>query len=402
MIIIDNFNQVTAQIESERGISKDILVSAVEQALVAACRKRFPEEALLEATVDPETGEARIYQLKTVAKTVEDPDTEATVKEAKEWGFEGSIGEKIRLEVTPSDFGRTAALTAKQVIIQRIREAEKEAVFRDFKDRVGQIVIGTVQRVENQNYLINLGRAEAVLGYRDQIQGERFLPKEKIKVFIVDLDKNARGSFIQISRSHPGLLKALLTQEIPEIQDGIIEIMSVSREPGKRAKVAVKSNNASIGAVGTCVGHMGTRIQSVTKELGREKIDVLEWSEDPKTFIANALKPAKITNIIITNEENREATVVVPNDQLSLAIGKGGVNVRLSVKLTGWKMDVVSEGGEAQSPAQSGSMTLLEKLQREKARQEDSDAQAVNDAVAEAEPQVEEVAQEIQEVMEES
>jgi N utilization substance protein A len=352
------------------------LVSAVEQALVSACRRRFSDDAILEATVDPETGEAEIFQVKTVAKPVTNEILEISVADAKKLGFTQKVGEDVHIPVTPSDFGRTAAQAAKQVIVQRIREAEKNAIYKDFKDRVGQIVIGTVQRVENQNYLINLGRAEAILSYREQIPGERFMPKEKVRVYIVDLDKNARGSFIQISRAHPGLLKELLTQEIPEIQDGIIEIMSVSRDPGKRAKVAVKSNNASIGAVGTCVGHMGTRIQSVTKELGREKIDILEWSEDPKVFIGNALKPAKISSIQILNEENREARVVVPSDQLSLAIGKGGVNVRLSVKLTGWKIDVVSDedGGSGESRGSSASLSFADriKLDTQKLQEEES------------------------------
>jgi N utilization substance protein A len=344
MIIIDNFLQVTAQIETERGVSKDVLISAIEQALVSACRRRFSEEAVLEATVDPDTGESHIYEVKQVVKSVENPILEVTEAEAKKLGFSAKAGEEIRIEYVPEDLGRTAAQAAKQVIIQRIREAEKNAIFRDFKDRIGHIVIGTVQRVENQNYLINLGRAEAILAYRDQIPGERFMPKEKVRVYIVDLDRSAKGSLIHISRSHPGFLQELMTQEIPEIQDGIIEIMAVSRDPGKRAKVAVKSNSPSIGAVGTCVGHMGTRIQAVTKELGREKIDILEWSDDPKTFIAHALKPAKINSITITDEAEKTATVHVPADQLSLAIGKGGVNVRLSVRLTGWKLDVVSDG----------------------------------------------------------
>ncbi len=376
MIIIENFNQVTAQIETERGISKDILVSAVEQALVSACRKRFSEEALLEATVDPETGEAHVYQIKMVAKTVADPQLEITPAGAKALGFSGKVGEEVREEVTPSDFGRTAAQAAKQVIIQRIREAEKNAIFRDFKDRVGHIVIGTVQRVENQNYLINLGRAEAILSYRDQIPGERFLPKEKIRVYIVDLDKNAKGSFIHISRTHPGLLRELLTQEIPEVQDGIIELKNISRDPGKRAKVAVKSNNATIGAVGTCVGHMGTRIQAVTKELGREKIDILEWHEDPKVFIANAMKPAKITSINILSEEEKTAVVVVPNDQLSLAIGKGGVNVRLCVKLTGWKLDVVSEdeSGKRDGKESEAGLSFAERIKLDNEKQKTQEA----------------------------
>ena len=371
MIIIENFNQVTAQIETERGISKEVLVQAVEQALVSACRKKMREEVILEADLNPETGEARIYQLKTIVASVEDVSTQILLKDAQEIDKAVQLDETMRFDVTPSDFGRLAAQTAKQVIVQRIREAEKQVIFKEFKDKVGKIVIGTVQRVENQNYLVNLGRGESVLGYRDQTPGERYLPKEKIKVYITELDKNAKGSFIQISRTHPGFLRELLVIEIPEIQDGIIEIMSVSRKPGERAKVAVKSSNPAVSAVGTCVGHMGARIQSVTKELGNEKIDVLEWHEDPKLFIASALKPAKVVDVIITDSAAKAATVIVPSDQLSLTIGKGGVNVQLAVRLTGWRLDSVSEDNYKgnRSPASPG-LSIVERIQLEKQRQE--------------------------------
>ncbi len=370
MIIIDNFNQVTAQIETERGISRDVLVSAVEQALISACRKKMRDESRLEADLNPETGEAKIYQLKTVVKKPEDDVLEISLKEAHILQPALAIGDTYRFEVTPDNFGRLAAQAAKQVIIQRIREAEKNVVFKEFKDKIGKIIIGTIQRVENQNYLVNLGRGESILGYKDQIPGERFLAKEKLRVYVVDLDKNAKGSFIQISRSHPGFLRELLIQEIPEIQDGIIDIKSVAREPGIRAKVAVKSKDLSVGAVGACVGHMGIRIQSITKELGREKIDVLEWHDDPKLFIASALKPARVTDVIISNEEDRIAIAVVPNDQLSLAIGKAGVNVRLAVKLTGWRLDVMSEEDFSKEKSASyqpkGQLSIIERIQREK------------------------------------
>ncbi len=370
MIVIENFSQVTAQIETERGISREALIQAVEQALVSACRKKFSDEALLQAKVDSDTGEARIYQTKIVVKTVQDAIKEITLADAKEVSPDAKIDEEVTFEVTPDDFGRVAAQAAKQVIIQRIREAEKNAIFKDFKDKVGHVVIGTVQRVENQNFLINHGRAKAMLSFRDQIPGEKFAPKEKVRVYISALDRQAKGSFIQISRTHPGLLRELMIQEIPEIQDGIIEIMSVSREPGKRAKVAVKSNNPAIGAVGTCVGHMGTRIQSVTKELGREKIDILEWHEDPRLFIGNALKPAKYTNIFITNEKEKTAVVVVPNDQLSLAIGKSGINVRLSVRLTGWKLDVINDEEAQKRPElkPQAQLSIVEKIKLENER----------------------------------
>jgi N utilization substance protein A len=253
------------------------------------------------------------------------------------------LGDEVSVEFIPSDFGRIAAQIAKQVITQRLREAERDSVFSEFAVKIGKVVNGTVQQVENRAYLINLGRTESLLGYYDQIPGERFEINEVIRVYVTDVDRNNKRNMVAISRSHPGLLRALFETEIPEIADGIIEVMSVAREPGVRAKVAVKTNNPSIGAVGTCVGQMGGRIQTIIKELGNEKIDVLEWHEDIKHFISNSLKPAEISNVLITDEENKQATVVVAKDQLSLAIGKGGVNVRLSVNLTGWKLNVISE-----------------------------------------------------------
>lgn len=387
MIVIDNFSQVAAQIENERGITKETLVSAIEQALVSACRRKFHDESLLESELNPESGEARIYQSWTIVDTVENDKCEMSLEEARQFRPSIEIGDTLKNEVTPGDFGRIAAQTAKQVIIQRIREAEKDIVYTEFKDKVGQILVGTVQRVENNNYLINLGKAEAVLNYRDQIPGERFMAKEKIRVFISSVDKNARGTFINISRAHPGLLRRLFEMEIPEILDGIIEVVNVSREPGKRAKVAVKSNNPSIGAVGTCVGHLGARIQSIIKELGVEKIDVLEWDENPKVFIANALKPAKVDQVIITGQEEKTAVVVVPNDQLSLAIGKGGINVRLTVKLTGWKMDILSEDEYAKksdSIREVNHLSIVDKIRnaREKEAEIDEETQAA--AIAQA------------------
>jgi N utilization substance protein A len=386
MILIENFNQVTAQIESERGITRDELIAAIEQALVSACRRKFSEEALLEAKLNAETGEAKVFQIKKVVKTVENDMLEISQKEAKKLG--GKLDEDVRIEVTPTDLGRIAAQTAKQVIIQRIREAEKNVIYNEFKGKIGQIITGTVQRIENKNYLINLGRAEAILAQREQLPGESFSLKDKVKLFLVDVERNSRGAFIHISRTHPGFLKKLFELEIPEIQDGIIEIKSVARDPGKRSKVAVKSNNPAIGAVGTCVGHMGGRIQSIIKELGYEKIDVLEWNEDAKQFIANALKPAKISQVIITDEANKTAAVIVPNDQLSLAIGKQGINVRLSVKLTNWKLDIFSEEEyKKQGVEITGKKSFLEKLQleKEKIKQEESGAKTPEQELVESE-----------------
>lgn len=343
MIVIENFSQVAAQIESERGITKLDLIDAISQALISASRKKFTEEAILEAQIDHLTGEATIFQKKLVVSEVQNPITEIALNDAVKIDSNLKEGDYLSEEVTFPDFGRIAAQTAKQVIIQRIREAEKNSIFKEFKDKSNQLITGTVQRVENRNYLINLGRCESILAPQDQIPFERFNPKDKIKLYIVEVGKNNRGPFIHVSRAHAGLVRCLFQNEIPEIQNGVIEIVSIAREPGERTKIAVKSNNPMVAAVGTCVGPMGNRIQSILREIGREKIDILDWNENPKDFIGNALKPAKVKEIILSTKEDKKAMVVVPKDQLSLAIGKQGVNVRLAVKLTGWKIDIVDD-----------------------------------------------------------
>ncbi len=392
MILIENFSQVAAQIESERGISKEALVIAVEQALVSACRRKFSEEAILEAQLNIETGEATIFQRKTVvAAEPENAFIEISLEDAQKSAPEIAIGEEITLNVTPSDFGRLAAQTAKQVIIQRIREAEKNSIFDEFKSREGCIITGTVQRIEEKSYLINLGRIETSLMPSEQIPGERFDVKEKIKLFLVGAEKNSRGPFIRVSRSHPGFLGKLFELEIPEIQDGTIEFVSISREAGKRSKIAVKSNNPSVGAVGTCVGHMGGRIQSVVKEIGDEKIDILEWHENPRVFIANSLKPAKITDVILVSEQERSAVVVVGKDQLSLAIGKSGINVRLAVRLTGWKLDILSEEEFAERESdirEKAQLSMAEKIKQaaEKLKAETPEIPEVVTPIVIAEP----------------
>jgi N utilization substance protein A len=376
--------QVASQIETERGISKEILFSAIEQSLIAAYSKRFSGvEVNVECLLKPESGEAIIYHLKEVTKTVEDENLQITKKEAKILDPGVKMGDTLKIEVKLPGFGRIAAQTAKQVIAQRLREAEKNSVYDEFQSKIGKIITGTVQQVEERYCLINLGRIEAILPLREQVQNEHFQPNEKIKVYIVDIEKSNRGNQIYISRTHPGLLRCLFEQEIPEIQEGIIEIKAVSRDAGKRAKVAVKTNNQSISAVGTCVGQMGGRIQSIIKEVGAEKIDVLEWDEEPTKFIANSLKPAKITQVIIDDPEEREATVVVPHDQLSLAIGKAGINVRLSINLTEWKLNIVSEADYDGSPSKPG-LSLVEKLKIEKEKQKQEE-KAQEDAQNKAE-----------------
>ena len=387
MINIENLSQMANQIEAERGVDKEFLYQTIEQALSAACRKKMGSEKNIRCALNHELGTVDFYEVYTVVEEIEIEDCEILLKDAKKQKKSIKLGDVIENKFEPADFGRIAAQTAKQVVIQRLREAEKESVFNEFIDKVGEIVTGTVQRVEGRNYLINLGRTEALLGFRDQIPGEKFLPKDNVRVYIVDIEKTNRSNNILISRTHNKFLEKLLIKEIPEIKDGIIEIKSVSRIPGDRAKVAVLSNNPAIGAVGTCVGQMGNRIQSVIKELN-EKIDILEWSDNIKQFISNSLKPAQIAGVEIDDQENKEASVIVPADQLSLAIGKYGTNVRLSAMLTGWKLNIVKEGEHLNS---SGSSKNLDSgLNLKKEGNEDSDsinieksslAQAISKAV---------------------
>ncbi|RAP31671.1 transcription termination/antitermination protein NusA [Candidatus Marinamargulisbacteria bacterium SCGC AG-414-C22] len=371
MIVIDNLKQVANQIETERGVAKEILYSAIEQALASACRKKLNTEETIVCILDVENNSVDFYKSKLIVDTVEDDVIEISLKDAKKLDKTYKVDEEVRTKFDPPDFGRIAAQTAKQVIIQRLREAEKDSVYDEYSTKTDQIITGTIQRVENRNYLVNLGRTEAILHYRDQIPGENFLQNESIRVYINNVEKTNKGNAIHITRTHPGFLKKLFEKEIPEIQDGIIEIMSVSRIPGDRAKIAVKTNNPTIGAVGTCVGQMGNRIQSIIKELHNEKIDVLDWDEDIRKFISNALKPAQIDDVIIDDLENKQATVMVPNNQLSLAIGKGGSNVRLSVLLTGWKLNIVDQNNPNPEAEKSGE-SLLEKMQSAKTEEDET------------------------------
>lgn len=311
---INNFDEMLEEISRERGINKEALIEAIKAALLSAAKKRLkdPEENL-EAKIT-ETGEFKI-----ILKT----------EDGKE------------KDVTPKDFGRLAAQTAKQVIIQRIREAEKEEIFEEFNKKQGEIITGIVQRREYGGYLVNLGKIETVLAVSEQIPGETFTERERIKVFVVETRKTPKGPFVVISRAHPGLIEKLFEMEIPEIKEGILEIKAIAREPGKRTKIAVHSNDEKIGAVGTCVGHMGARIQNIVREIGQERIDIIEWKDKPEKFISNALSPAKVGKVEL-NKEEQSAKVYLPEKDLSLAIGKEGQNVRLAVKITGWKIDIVS------------------------------------------------------------
>lgn len=319
---IERFSEMLEEIQKERGINKEALLDAIKVALLSAAKKRFKdEEENLDVKITDE-GEVRIIH---------------------------KVGKKEK-DVTPKDFGRLAAQTAKQVIIQRIREAEKEVTFNEFDKKQGELITGTVQRREYGGYLVNIGRIETVLTPPEQIPGEQLSERERVKVYVVETKKTPRGPFVVISRSHPGLIKKLFELEIPEIKDGVLEIKAIAREAGKRTKIAVYSNDKKIGAVGTCVGHMGNRIQNIVRELGPERVDIIEWKNDPVAFINNALSPAKPSKIEL-NEEETSAKVYVPDKELSLAIGREGINVRLAVKLTGWKLDILPDSEKDKKPA---------------------------------------------------
>jgi N utilization substance protein A len=341
---IEKLGEMLGVLERERGLPKEVLLEAVKAALVSACKKVHSHTENLEANLS-EDGEVKIFAKKEVVEEAAEPELQITKAQAKKIGVKAEIGETVKIDITPEDFGRLAAQTAKQVIMQRLREAEKEGAFEEFNKKVGEIITATVQQRESHGYLVNLGRIETYLPNGDVIPGEMFHPKERVKLLIVEVKKSSRGPVVVVSRTHPNLVKKLFELEVPEIPEGILEIKGIAREAGRRTKIAVSSNDKNVAAVGTCVGQMGTRIQNIVRELGNEKVDIVEWNEDAKKFISNALSPAKIQKVKL-DKEQKTAQVVVPEDQLSLAIGKEGQNVRLAAKLTSWKIDIVSEKQE--------------------------------------------------------
>ena len=331
------------QLEEEKGLGTDVLVEAIEAALLSAYKKNFGSAAQnIRVELDRETGEQHVYSVRTIVETVTDPNTEVPLAEARTWDPESQVADIVEVEVTPKDFGRIAAQTAKQVIVQRIREAERDMVYKEFRDREGDIVTGTVQRVERRNVYMDLGRIEAVLPPTEQVPREGYRQNDRVKAYVVEVKQGNRGPQIVVSRTHPGLLKRLFELEVPEIYEGIVEIKAIAREAGARSKVAVVSRDRNVDAVGAGVGPKGSRVQSIVDELRGEKIDIVPWSSDPAAFVASALSPAKVIRVEIT-EETKTALVIVPDNQLSLAIGREGQNARLAAKLTGWRIDIKSE-----------------------------------------------------------
>jgi len=336
------FIQAIEDLEKERHISKEVLIEAIESALVSAYKKNYGTSQNVRVDIDQETGDINVYMRMDVVEEIEDELTQLSIEEAKEIDYRYEVGDIVEYQVTPRDFGRIAAQTAKQVVVQRIREAERGMIFDDYITRQGEIVTGSVQRISNDTLFVNIGKTEGILSANEQVPGETYRVNDRLKVFIMDVKKSNKGPQVFLSRSHPGLVKRLFELEVPEIEDGTVEIRGIAREAGSRTKMAVYTEFENVDPVGSCVGTRGARVQAIVDELNGEKIDIIPWSEDPAELIANVLSPAKVEKVIIDQEEEKMATVVVPDYQLSLAIGKEGQNVRLAARVSGWKIDIKS------------------------------------------------------------
>ncbi len=331
------------ELEKERGISKDYLLESLEVALVAAYKKNFDSAENVKVEIDSQTGEIHVYAQKEVVETVENSQLQISLDDAKKIEKKAKIGDIINIETKPKDFGRIAAGAAKQHVIQKVREAERNMIFDEYNDRKGEIVTGIIQKADKGTVVLDLGKLEGIMPLKEQIPTEHYHVNDKIKAYVLSVEKGLKGApQVLVTRSHPDVIKKLFELEIPEIYEGLIEVKAVSRDPGYRSKVAVYSKNPDIDPVGSCVGAKGIRIQNIINEMNGEKIDVIEWSEDPATFICAALLPAHVMAVDI-KEDEKFAQVIVPDEELSLAIGKGGQNARLAVKLTNWKIDIKSE-----------------------------------------------------------
>jgi N utilization substance protein A len=338
--------QIADAVAREKSIDRALVIEAMEDALGRAARSRYGHETLVKAEINPQTGETRLWRLLEVVEAVENDATQISLKEAQAKNPEADVGAFISEPLPPIDFGRVAAMSAKQVITQKVRDAERDRQFADYKDRVNEIINGIIKRVEYGHVIVDLGRAEAVLRRDQQLPRENYRAGDRLRSFIMDVRRETRGPQIFLSRSHPQFMAKLFEQEVPEVYDGVIEIKAVARDPGSRAKIGVMSNDSSIDPVGACVGMRGSRVQAVVNELGGEKIDIVPWSPDPATFVVNALAPAEVAKVILDEELDR-IEVVVPEEQLSLAIGRRGQNVRLASQLTGLDIDIMTEAEES-------------------------------------------------------
>jgi len=339
--------QIADAVAREKQIDRELVISAMEDAIQKAARARYGADSEIRAEIDPKTGETRLARLLRVVEEVEDDSTEISLEEARARNPEAEVDDYIAEPLPPLDFGRVAAQSAKQVIVQKVRQAERERQYEEYKDRIGEIVNGVIKRVEYGNVIVDLGRAEAIIRRDETLPREQFKYGDRVRAYIYDVRPETRGPQIFLSRTRPEFMAKLFMQEVPEIYDGIVEIKSVARDPGSRAKIAVLSHDSSIDPVGACVGMRGSRVQAVVNELQGEKIDIIQWSPDAATFIVNALAPAEVVKVVL-DEEAERIEVVVPDDQLSLAIGRRGQNVRLASQLTGWDIDIMTEAEEAE------------------------------------------------------
>lgn len=336
------FMEALEEIEKEKGISKDAIFDALEAALISGYKKNFGSSQNVEVEIDKETGVVKVFAKKEVLEEINDELLEISLEDAKKIDSKYEVGDFVNVEVTPKNFGRIAAQTAKQVVMQKIKEAEREVIFEEFINRENEIVTGLIQRISKNVVYIDLGKTEGVLPPTEQIEGEEYVQGGRIKVYILEVKKTTKGPQIVLSRTHPGLVKRLFELEVPEIHDGVVDIYAISREAGSRTKIAVYSKDPNVDPVGACVGFKGSRVKAIVDELNGEKIDIVTWSKNLDEFIGNSLSPSKVLKVEV-NEKEKSALVVVPDFQLSLAIGKEGQNARLAAKLTNWKIDIKSE-----------------------------------------------------------
>lgn len=356
--MLPELKRLIEQMGKDRGIDKSVIIEALETAMLTAARKKLGPHVDIEAHYNEEAGEIEVFQFKTVVDKILDPDMQISLEAArKTLDEEAQRGDSLGMKIETSTFGRIAVQTAKQIIIQKVKDAERDNVYEEYKDKKNELVSGFVQRFEGGNIIVNLGRAEGVIPLSEQIYRETYKRGDRIRAYVCDVKRISKGPQIILSRTHPGFLKALFEVEVPEISEGLIDIINVAREPGKRAKISVRTKDKDIDPVGACVGMRGSRVQSVVQELKGEKIDIVPYSVDNATYVCAALSPAKV-NRVIMDDDNRAMEVIVPDDQLSLAIGKNGQNVRLAVKLTGWKIDVKSESMAA-SQEEEGFKSLM-------------------------------------------
>lgn len=337
-------------LEASKGVSKEVILDALEKALEKSYEKNFNDHTNVEVHVDRENGEIHVFSVKVVKEEVEDPLREISLEEARQKDVDYELGDEVRIEVNPENFGRVAAQTARNIIIQKLHDAERQNIYDEYIGKVREVITCTVQRADLHNVYINLGRAEGFVPYREQIPGENLKQGDRVKLYVLDVRNNAKGAQILLSRAHPELVTRLFEQEVPEIADGIVEIYSVAREAGSRSKVAVYSNDPDVDPIGACVGYKGSRVNVIVDELHGEKMDITIYDPDPKVFISNALSPAMVNNVI-TNVPEKSSYVIVPDDQLSLAIGREGQNVRLAARLTGWKIDIKGESEYLKDPS---------------------------------------------------